>query len=136
MASGRRHSGGGIRGASSGRIPRRSLGGQCGGSDKLGFQGQHGVPITLLAIPLQMKEPSEQCPLGLGEKESWNTLGSYGKSSKLSKSQCFTWVVVVFWTKMLGCRDRLFMMGRRFGSNHIKANILALCVVRLVWFAQ
>ena len=31
---------------------------------------------------------------------------------------------------MIGCRDRLFMMGRRFGSNHIKANSLALCVVR------
>ena len=31
---------------------------------------------------------------------------------------------------MIRCRDRLFMMGRRFGSNHIKANSLALCVVR------
>ena len=51
MASGRRHSGEGIRGASSGRILRRSLGGLCGGSGRLGSQGQHGVPIALLTFP-------------------------------------------------------------------------------------
>ena len=40
-----------IRGASSGRILRRSLGGLCGGSGRLGSQGQHGVPITSLTFP-------------------------------------------------------------------------------------
>ena len=56
MASGRKHSGGGIWGASSGRIPRSSLEGLCGGSGKLGFHGQHRVRITLLTILLNMKE--------------------------------------------------------------------------------
>jgi len=51
IASERRHSGEGIGGASSGRILRRSLGGLCGGSGRLGSQGQHGVPITSLTFP-------------------------------------------------------------------------------------
>lgn len=44
----------------------------CRSSGKFGSRGQYAVAMMLLRNPLQMKEPSGKCILGLGEKGLWN----------------------------------------------------------------